>query len=76
MTPEQKEQFKEHFTEDGKKKMLERLRPFVYQQRVGHFQVECRVLDGSRVMGADVVEIEVVFKGRFSDFGLPGFSRA
>jgi len=76
MAPEQKEQLKEHFTEDGKKKMLERLRPFVYQQRVGHFQVECRVLDGSRVMGTDVVEIEVVFKGRFADFGLPGVAPA
>jgi hypothetical protein len=72
MAPEQKEQLKEHFTEDGKKKMLEQLGPLVYQQRVGHFQVECRVLDGSRVMGSDIVEIEVVFKGRFSDIGLPG----
>jgi hypothetical protein len=43
----------------------------VYQHRVGHFQVECRVLDGSRVIGRDVVELEVLFKGRFSEFGLP-----
>ena len=67
MTPEQKAQF----TEDAQKKALERLRPLVYQHRVGHFQVDCRVLDGSRVMGADVVELEVLFKGRFSDVGLP-----
>jgi hypothetical protein len=67
MTPEQKAQF----TEDAQKKALERLRPLVYQHRVGHFQLDCRVLDGSRVMGADVVELEVLFKGRFSDVGLP-----
>ncbi len=65
MTPEQKAQF----TEDARKKALENLREVVYQHRVGHFQVECRVLDGSRVMGADVVELEVLFKGRFSDIG-------
>ena len=38
----------------------------------GHFELDCRVLDGSRVMGADSVELEVLFKGRFSDVGLPG----
>ena len=68
MTAEQKSQF----TEDAQKKVLENLRPLVYQHRVGHFQVDCRVLDGSRVMGADMVELEVLFKGRFSDVGLPG----
>ena len=67
MTPEQKAQF----SEDAQKKAPENLRPLVYQHRVGHFQVDCRVLDGSRVMGSDIVEIEVVFKGRFSDIGLP-----
>jgi hypothetical protein len=34
-------------------------------------KVDCGVLDGSRVMGADVVEFEVLFGGRFSDVGLP-----
>jgi len=29
------------------------------------------VLDGSRVLGSDIVEFEMVFKGRFSDVGLP-----
>jgi hypothetical protein len=67
MTPEQKAQF----TENVQKKALENVRPLVYQHRIGHFQVDCRVLDGSRVMGSDIVEIEVVFKGRFSDLGLP-----
>jgi hypothetical protein len=33
--------------------------------------VDCRVSDGSRVMGADVVELERLFKERFSDVGLP-----
>jgi hypothetical protein len=68
MTPEQKAQF----TEDGQKKALANLRELVYQHRVGHFRVDCQVLDGSRVMGSDGLEIEVLFKGRFSDIGLPG----
>ena len=65
MTPEQEARF----TEDARKKALENLRQVVYQHRVGHFQVECQVLDGSRAIGADVVELEVLFKGRFSDVG-------
>jgi hypothetical protein len=72
MTPEQKTQIPKDAWEGG----LERLRQAVYQHRVGHFQVDCRVLDGSRVMGADVVELEVLFKRRFSDIGLPGWSPA
>jgi hypothetical protein len=68
MTPEQKSQLKK----DDWGRGLERLRELVYQHRVGHFQLDCRVLDGSRVMGSDVVELEVLFKGRFSDIGLPG----
>ncbi len=66
MTPEQKAQF----AADARKKALENLRPLVYQHRVGRFQVDCRVLDGSRVEGADIVELEVLFKRRFSDVGL------
>jgi len=72
MTPEQREQF----TEDARKKALENLGPLVYQQRVGHFRVDCQVLDSSRVAGTDVIEVEVLFKGRFSDFGMPGFAPA
>jgi len=68
MTPQQKSQLKK----DDWGRGLERLRELVYQHRVGHFQLDCRVLDGSRVMGSDVVELEVLFKGRFSDIGLPG----
>lgn len=68
MTAEQKSQL----TADAKKKAQENLRPLVYQHRVGHFQVDCRILDGSRVMGTDMVELEVLFKGRFSDRGLLG----
>jgi hypothetical protein len=67
MTPEQKAQV----TKDAKTRVLENLRPLVYQHRVGHFQLDCQALDGSRIMGSDMVEIEVVFKGRFSDIGLP-----
>ena len=36
--------------------------------------MECHILDGDRVMGVGFVEVEVLFKGRFSDVGLPGFS--
>jgi len=63
MTQEQKAQF----TAQPQEKLLENVRQAVYQNRVGHFQLDCRVLDGSREMGSDIVEIEVVFKGRFSD---------
>jgi hypothetical protein len=44
------------------------------QHQVGHFQVECQISDGDRVMGVGVVELEVLFKGRFSDVGLPASS--
>ena len=58
--------------EGGHQRALERVRELVYQNRIGHFQVECRILDGDRVMGVGVVELEVLFKGRFSDVGLGG----
>ena len=61
----------EQITEEARQRALERTRDLVYQHRVGHFQVECRILDGDRVMGVGVVEFEVLFKGRFSDVGLP-----
>ena len=61
----------EQITEEARQRRLEHLRDLVYQHRVGHFQVECRILDGNRVMGVGVVELEVLFKGRFSDVGLP-----
>jgi len=57
-------------TEEDRQQALEGARDFVYQHRVGHFQVECRILDGDRVIGIGVVEVEVLFKGRFSDVGL------
>jgi hypothetical protein len=61
----------EQITEEGHQQMLKRAREFVDPHRVGHFQVECRVLDGDRIIGLGVVELEVLFKGRVSDFGLP-----
>ena len=54
-------------TSEAQQRALERTREFVYQHRVGHFQVECSILDGEHVMGVGVVELEVLFKGRFSD---------
>jgi hypothetical protein len=61
----------EQLREEAQQRALENIREFVYQHQVGHFQVECRILDGDRVMGVGVVELEVLFKGRFSDVGLP-----
>jgi len=58
-------------TEQEHQRALDRTRDLVYQHRVGHFQVECHILDGDRVMGVGVVELEVLFTGRFSDLGLP-----
>ncbi len=58
-------------TEEAHQRALEGIRELVYQHRAGHFQVECRILDGDRVMGVGVVELEVLFNGRFSDVGLP-----
>ena len=49
----------------------ETLAQIVNQHRVGRFQVECRVLDTGRVMGVGRVDLEVLFKGRFSDSVLP-----
>jgi len=61
----------EQITEEAHHRAMERTRDFIYQHRVGHFRVECRILDGDRVMGVGIVELEVLFKGRFSDVGLP-----
>jgi hypothetical protein len=58
-------------TDQAQQQALESLRQVVYQHRVGHFLVECRVLDEDQVIGVAVVELEVLFKGRFSDAGLP-----
>jgi hypothetical protein len=53
---------------------LASLSDMVSQHRAGHFQVECRVLDGARVIGVSVIEFEVLFEGRFSDsFGPFGY---
>jgi hypothetical protein len=57
-------------TEETHQRYLERIREFIGQHRVGHFQVECRILNGDRVMGVAVVELEILFKGRVSDLGL------
>ncbi len=62
----------EQITEEVHQRTLERVRELVYQHRVGHFQVECRILDGDSVMGVGVVEFEVLLEGRFAEVGLPG----
>jgi hypothetical protein len=68
LTPEQKQQFAWVAHKDEAREKFRRL---VNQHRVGHFQVECRVLDGARVIGIGAIEFEILFKGRFSDM-LPG----
>jgi hypothetical protein len=60
----------EEITEEGHQRMLEWAREVVNPERVGHFQLKCRVLDGDRIIGVGVIELEVLFKGRVSDFGL------
>ena len=60
----------EQVTEEAHQRLLKRIREFIGQHRVGHFQVECRILNGDRVMGVAVVELEIVFKDRVSDLGL------
>jgi hypothetical protein len=60
----------QQLSEDARRGVMERLRPLVYQHRVGRFHVKCRVLDGKRILGMGNVQFEVLFKGRFSDVGL------
>jgi len=67
----------EPISDSQRTQMLDKLSQFISQHRDGHFRVECRVLDGARVVGVGVVELEVLFKGRFSDSdGLPGYWQA
>jgi hypothetical protein len=62
----------EELSEEAKQQAVERIGELVYQHRLGHFKLKCRVLDGDRTVGVDFIEIEVLFKGRFSELGLPG----
>lgn len=63
----------EIISDSQSKQMVEVTSHLVSQHRAGHFRIECRVLDGTRSVGVGVVELEVLFKGRFSDSdGLPG----
>lgn len=48
-------------TEEAHQRALERTRELVYQHRAGHFQVECRILDGDRVTAVGMVEIQGPF---------------
>lgn len=64
------------FSEEDRQRAVKNIQKFIYQHRVGRFYIECRVLDEKRVIGIGTVELEVLFKGRFSDFGPPGFSPA
>jgi hypothetical protein len=43
------------------------LTAIISQNRVGRFEVDCRVLDGDLVIGVGRVGLEVLFKGHFSD---------
>ena len=59
-------------SEKARLQALEGLQHLVSQHRIGRFRVECRVMDGTQVLGIGTVQLQVVFKGRFSDLGLPG----
>ena len=49
----------------------------ISELRTGRFLVRCRVLEGTRVVGVGVVELEVLFKGHFYDFAGPaGYGQA
>lgn len=61
----------EQIPEEAHRRAIETLQQLIYQLRVGRFHIECHVLDGERVMGTGTVQLEVLFKGRFSDVGLP-----
>jgi hypothetical protein len=59
-------------SDEAKQQAIERIGEMVYQHQLGHFRLECQILDGDRDIGVGSVEIEVLFKGHFSDVGLPG----
>jgi hypothetical protein len=41
--------------------------PMFRQHRVGHFQAECKVMDGVKVLARGRMEFEIIFKGNFFD---------
>jgi hypothetical protein len=47
--------------------MPQALVPYFRQNRVGRFQVDCRVLDEGKVIATGRADFEVVFKGNFFD---------
>jgi len=53
----------------------EQLAEIMNQHRLGHFQVECHVIDrtkdGEKVLGSATVDLEVIYKGRFSEMFPP-----
>jgi len=59
------EQFQEHLR--LLQKNPQAAAAIVSQYRVGRFQVGCRVLDGNHVIGVGRADLEVLFKGHFSD---------
>jgi hypothetical protein len=43
------------------------LAEIVKQYRPGHFQVECRIMDGNRLWAVGHVELDILFKGHAFD---------
>ena len=58
----------EAHSQEGREEALKRLRQCISQYRVGQFRVECRVMDGKRVLGIGTVHFEVLFEGHFVDW--------
>jgi hypothetical protein len=63
----EKSMIREPFTSDAREQQVDKFRKLISQHRTGHFQLQCRVLDGKRVLGTGSVELEVIDKGRFCD---------
>jgi len=40
---------------------------FITEHRAGHFEVKCRIMDETRLLGVGRVGLDVLFDGRFSD---------
>jgi hypothetical protein len=59
-------------SEEQRQKAIQNTREIVSQHRVGRFRLECHMMDGDREVGSGVVELEILFKGRFSDMPFQG----
>lgn len=59
----------EQLTDQQRRDAIETARYMVdhTQYRLGHFQIECSVVDGTDVLGVGMVELIIVYEGRLSE---------